>query len=144
MATAIIANNGKQISPKIQLDEINDFNTNIDKNNDEYLEFFSIVKEGMYNAVNKYIGTAYSSRLSQPIFAGKTGTVQVRSITEEERETEIIPNSKLPYKERDHSLFVGFAPYTKPKVAISVIIEHGGSGSKTAAPIAKKIFKKII
>ena len=144
LATAIIANNGKQISPKIQLDEINDFNTNIDKNNDEYLEFFSIVKEGMYNAVNKYIGTAYSSRLSQPIFAGKTGTVQVRSITEEERETEIIPNSKLPYEERDHSLFVGFAPYTKPKVAISVIIEHGGSGSKTAAPIAKKIFKKII
>ena len=63
---------------------------------------------------------------------------------EEERETEIIPNSQLPFEQRDHSLFVGFAPYVNPKIAISVVIEHGGSGSSTAAPIAAKVFKKII
>ena len=49
-----------------------------------------------------------------------------------------------PYEQRDHSLFVGFAPYVNPKIAISVVIEHGGSGSSTAAPIAAKVFKKII
>ena len=148
MATAIIANNGKKISPKINLEEsnfeTNEINNDIDQNSNEYQEYFSIIREGMYDAVNKHIGTAYSSRLSKPVFAGKTGTVQVRTITEEERETEIIPNSQLPFEQRDHSLFVGFAPYVNPKIAISVVIEHGGSGSSTAAPIASKIFKKII
>ena len=68
----------------------------------------------------------------------------LKRVTEEERETEIIPNSQLPFEQRDHSLFVGFAPYVNPKIAISVVIEHGGSGSSTAAPIAAKVFKKII
>ena len=148
LATAIIANNGKKISPKINLKEsnfeTNEINNDIDQNSNEYQEYFSIIREGMYDAVNKHIGTAYSSRLSKPVFAGKTGTVQVRTITEEERETEIIPNSQLPFEQRDHSLFVGFAPYVNPKIAISVVIEHGGSGSSTAAPIAAKVFKKII
>ena len=47
-------------------------------------------------------------------------------------------NKSLPYKDRDHALFVAFAPYQNPKYAISVLVEHGGSGGKTAAPIAKK------
>ena len=148
LATAIIANNGKKISPKINLKEsnfeTNEINNDIDQNSNEYQEYFSIIREGMYDAVNKHIGTAYKSRLSKPIFAGKTGTVQVRVITEEERETEIIPNRELPFEQRDHALFIGFAPYKNPKVAISIIIEHGGSGSSQAAPIAAKIFKKII
>ena len=56
----------------------------------------------------------------------------------------IIPNKDLPFKKRDHALFVGFAPYKNPKIAVSIVIEHGGSGSKIAAPIAKKIFKKVL
>ena len=148
LVTALIANNGKKIFPKINLDDFNleknVINVDIDEYHSDYEEYFPIIREGMYDAVNKHIGTAYKSRLSKPIFAGKTGTVQVRVITEEERETEIIPNRELPFEQRDHALFVGFAPYKNPKVAISVIIEHGGSGSSQAAPIAAKIFKKII
>lgn len=148
LVTALIANNGKKIFPKINLDDFNleknVINDDMDEYHSDYEEYFPIIREGMYDAVNKHIGTAYKSRLSKPIFAGKTGTVQVRVITEEERETEIIPNRKLPFEQRDHSLFIGFAPYKNPKVAISVIIEHGGSGSSEAAPIAAKVFKKII
>ena len=148
LVTALIANNGKKIFPKINLDDFNleknVTNDDMDEDHSDYEEYFPIIRQGMYDAVNKHIGTAYKSRLSKPIFAGKTGTVQVRTITEEERETEIIPNRELPFEQRDHALFVGFAPYKNPKVAISVIIEHGGSGSNIAAPIAAKIFKKII
>ena len=148
LVTALIANNGKKIFPKINLDDFNleknVINVDMDEYHSDYEEYFPIIREGMYDAVNKHIGTAYKSRLSKPIFAGKTGTVQVRVITEEERETEIIPNRELPFEQRDHALFVGFAPYKNPKVAISVIIEHGGSGSQIAAPIAAKVFKKIV
>ena len=93
----------------------------------------------MFSVVNKPFGTAFGSRTSRPIFAGKTGTVQVRTISENERELGIIPNKDLPFNQRDHALFLGFAPYKNPKIAVSVVIEHGGSGSKIAAPIAKKI-----
>ena len=98
----------------------------------------------MFSAVNKPFGTAYKSKLSKPIFAGKTGTVQVRTISEKEREAGIIPNNELPIKKRDHAIFIGYAPYENPKIAISVVIEHGGSGSKIAAPIAKKVFQKVL
>jgi penicillin-binding protein 2 len=77
------------------------------------------------------------------MFAGKTGTSQVRRITEKQRELEI-KNEDLPYEQRDHSLYVAFAPYNEPLYSISVVVEHGGSGSKTAAPIAKKVIKKLL
>ena len=145
--TAIFANNGKKIFPtifkgiektNIYDDEI--FTTQTLNQN----SFFSLIKTGMFSAVNKPFGTAYSSRTKKPIFAGKTGTVQVRTISENERELGIIPNKDLPIEKRDHALFVGFAPYKNPKIAVSVVVEHGGSGSKVAAPIAKKIFKKAL
>ena len=72
---------------------------------------------------------------------GKTGTSQVRSISSKEREEGIIKNKDLPWNKRDHGLFVGFGPINNPKYAISVVIEHGGSGSSSAAPIASKVLK---
>ena len=145
--TAIFANNGKKIFPTIYKGIKK---TNI--NNDEIFttqtlnqdSIFSLIKTGMFSAVNKPFGTAYRSKINKPIFAGKTGTVQVRTISENERELGIIPNKDLPIEKRDHALFVGFAPYKNPKIAVSVVIEHGGSGSKVAAPIAQKIFKKAL
>ena len=98
----------------------------------------------MFSVVNKPFGTAYGSRTNRPVFGGKTGTVQVRTISENERELGIIPNKDLPIEKRDHALFIGFAPYKNPKIAVSVVVEHGGSGSKVAAPIAQKIFKKAL
>ena len=91
------------------------------------------------------MGTSYRSRLTKKEFtyAGKTGTSQVRRFTERQRELEI-KNEDLPYEQRDHALFVAFAPYENPRYSISVLVEHGGSGSKTAAPIAKQVIKKVL
>ena len=77
------------------------------------------------------------------IFAGKTGTSQVKRFTALQRELEI-KNEDLPFEERDHALFVAFAPYKDPRYSISVVVEHGGSGSKSAAPIAKKVIQKVL
>ena len=76
-------------------------------------------------------------------FAGKTGSSQIKRFTEAQREAEVKQES-LPYKDRDHALFVAFAPYKDPQYAISVLVEHGGSGGKAAAPIAKKVIKKVL
>ena len=91
------------------------------------------------------MGTAYRSRSSPEkyIFAGKTGTSQVKRITEEQRELER-KTEDIPYKERDHAVFIAFAPYVNPRYAISVLIEHGGSGGKVAAPIGKNVVKLLI
>lgn len=71
--------------------------------------------------------------------AGKTGTSQVRRITAEERAAGVTKNEDLPWERRDHALFVGFAPYQNPRYAVSVVVEHGGGGSRAAAPIARDI-----
>ncbi|MBL6959435.1 MAG: penicillin-binding protein 2, partial [Rhodospirillales bacterium] len=86
-------------------------------------------------------GTAYRSRINERGFemGGKTGTVQVRRISKAEREQGVRKNKDLPWKERDHAIFVGFAPVEAPKYAVSVIVEHGGGGSSVAAPIARDI-----
>ena len=90
-------------------------------------------------------GTSYSSRIEDPKyqFAGKTGTSQVKRITEKQRELDL-KTIDIPYNDRDHALYVAFGPYKNPRYALSVVIEHGGSGSSTAAPIAKKLFKLIL
>ena len=71
--------------------------------------------------------------------AGKTGTVQVRRISKTEREEGVKKNKDIPWRERDHAMFVGFAPVDKPRYAVSVVVEHGGGGSSVAAPIARDI-----
>ncbi len=108
-------------------------------------ENIKFVKDALYGATNEPMGTSYRSRLSKKefIFAGKTGTSQVKRFTEKQRELEV-KNEDLPYEDRDHALFVAFAPYHKPRYSISVLVEHGGSGSKSAAPIAKKVLKKVL
>ena len=104
-------------------------------------EILSKIRSGMEAAVNDPDGTAYKSRVINPNFrfAGKTGTAQVRRITEAEREIGVTKNDDLPWKRRDHALFTGYAPAKNPKFAISVIVEHGGGGSAVAAPIARDI-----
>ena len=108
-------------------------------------ENVKFVLDAMYGSTNEVFGTSYKSRFDDPKYkyAGKTGTAQVKRITEEERELDL-KTSQIPYEQRDHALFVAFGPYKKPRYALSVFIEHGGSGSATAAPIAKKLFKLIV
>ncbi len=97
------------------------------------------VRDGMYAVSNE--GTAYRSRIVDPamLMAGKTGTSQVRIITAAERAAGVTSNEQLPWRRRDHALFVCYAPYDKPRYAVALIVEHGGGGSAVAAPIARDI-----
>jgi len=110
--------------------------------NSENVKF---VLEAMFASTNEVMGTSYGSRIddSKYRFAGKTGTAQVKKITEKARELDL-HISQIPYEERDHALYIAYGPYKNPRYAVSIIVEHGGSGSKTAAPIAKELFKLII
>ncbi|MFH1805244.1 MAG: penicillin-binding protein 2 [Pseudomonadota bacterium] len=103
------------------------------------------IRDAMNGVTNETRGTAYNSRIkiAGMEMAGKTGTSQVRRITMRERTTTgVIGNDKLPWKFRDHALFVAFAPIENPRYACAVIVEHGGSGSGVAAPIARDILIK--
>jgi len=108
-------------------------------------ENIKFVLDALYGATNEPMGTSYRSRMSKEgyIYAGKTGTSQIRKITEEERKLKLKPKD-LPYERRDHALFTAFAPYKNPRYAISVVVEHGGTGSSGAAPIAKKVLKMVL
>jgi penicillin-binding protein 2 len=106
----------------------------------------SFVKEGMFRVVNGERGTAREAQLPdrEIAMAGKTGTSQVRRISRTERVTGVLKNEEKPWQERDHALFVAFAPYRAPRYALAVVVEHGGSGSQTAAPIARDIMAKAL
>ena len=110
--------------------------------NQENIKF---VQLAMYAATNEPKGTSYRSRIDKKKYryAGKTGTSQTKKITAEQRELDL-KQSQLPYEERDHALFTAFAPFDNPRYALSVVIEHGGSGSSGAAPLVKTLIKKLI
>jgi penicillin-binding protein 2 len=145
LMTAQIANGGYKIYPKIVFD-----NKNVPPI-DKFTPLFTnsknikIVQDAMFASTNEVRGTSYKSRIDDPKyqFAGKTGTAQVKKITERDRELDL-KTFEIPYEERDHALYVAYGPYKNPRYALSIIVEHGGSGSATAAPMATKLFKLII
>ncbi len=157
LMTAQIANGGYKIKPKILTDDNQLTSDQIkevikkNKSNNEYISLFKdprnikIVKQAMFSSTNEFMGTSYKSRIDDPKyqFAGKTGTAQVKRISKRERELDL-KTSEIPYKDRDHALYVAFGPYKNPDYALSIIVEHGGSGSTTAAPMATKLFKLIV
>jgi penicillin-binding protein 2 len=104
-------------------------------------EHLRIARAGMDAVTNGDHGTAYRSRIDIPgmEMAGKTGTSQVRRITMAERARGVLKNDQLPWNQRDHALFIAFAPVHAPRYACSVVVEHGGGGSAVAAPIARDI-----
>ncbi|MBW2504907.1 MAG: penicillin-binding protein 2 [Deltaproteobacteria bacterium] len=105
-------------------------------------DHINLVQNAMDAVVNEPGGTAWRSRLNEVRFAGKTGTAQVvkRKSTEEEDALEDQLDN-IPYRLRDHALFVGYAPSQNPEIAIAVVVEHGGHGSSAAAPVAQAIFR---
>ena len=136
---ARIASNGKKIEPtlfkrkeKKEFDKILIINNHID-----------LVNRALFKVVNEQRGTANRSKSEEYSFSGKTGTSQVKRISLEERESKGFREKEIEWKNRDHALFVGYMPTKNPKYAISVIIEHGGSGASIAAPIAKTTFDYI-
>jgi len=104
------------------------------------------VRAGMFAVSNELHGTAYSTRIVEKsmTLAGKTGTSQVRRITRKERAAGIIRNEDLPWERRDHALFVAFAPFDRPRYSVSVVVEHGGGGSRFAAPIARDVLLEAL
>ena len=146
LMTAQIANGGHKIYPKIVINEEKE-----DVPNDKFIPLYKdpknikIIQDAMFGSTNEVMGTSYRSRIKDPKyqFAGKTGTSQVKKITERDRELDL-KTFEIPYEERDHALYVAFGPYKNPRYAVSILVEHGGNGSTTAAPMAKKLFKLII
>ena len=157
LMTAQIANGGYKIKPKILTDDnqltteqiIKAIQNSKSKNLYEPLflnqKNIKIIQKAMFSSTNELRGTSYKSRIDDPKyqFAGKTGTAQVKRISKRERELDL-KTFQIPYKERDHALYVAFGPYINPRYALSIIVEHGGSGSVAAAPMAKELFKLII
>ena len=105
----------------------------------------ALIQRAMDMVSNSPRGTAYRSRIHEPemAIAGKTGTVQVRRITKAERQTRLVKNEERSWKDRDHALFVGYAPVSSPRYAVSVVIEHGGGGASVAAPVARDVLEKV-
>jgi len=101
----------------------------------------NLMRNALFSVTNERRGTAYSSRVvaDDMAMSGKTGTSQVRQITASERAAGVFRNEDLPWERRDHALFVAFAPHDNPRYAVSVVVEHGGSGSAAAAPVARDI-----
>lgn len=104
------------------------------------------IQDSMYAVSNHRGGTAYGSRITDPLIplAGKTGTTQVRNISAQERRSGVLKNEQLERKLRDHALFVAYAPSSSPRYAVSIVVEHGGSGSKAAAPPARDILQFLL
>ena len=144
--TARIAAEGKLITPRIiGIGPKPDSDIPYDKPLDA--SHMQRMKAGMYGVTSEAGGTALRSGdlgLGGPRLAGKTGTAQVRRISAEERRTGILGGDQIDRKLRDHALFVAYAPHDDPKYAISVIVEHGEGGSKTAAPIARDILAEAL
>ena len=146
LMTAQIANGGYKIYPKIIATDKKELEPN-----DKYKPLYKnsknirIVQDAMFGSTNEVMGTSYRSRIDnlKYQFAGKTGTSQVKKITEKDRELDL-KTFQIPYEERDHALYIAFGPYKDPRYALSILVEHGGNGSTTAAPMAKKLFKLII
>ncbi|MCH9780183.1 MAG: penicillin-binding protein 2 [Alphaproteobacteria bacterium] len=104
-----------------------------------------VIQQGMWEVVNTPKGTAFGAQSwhEEWKFAGKTGTSQVRSISEEERREGVLSNKDIAWARRDHAVFVGYAPYHDPQYAVSVLIEHSAEGSGGAARFARDVFDYI-
>ena len=137
-----IANGKVSVEPSLLLKKTN---RKFDLLNINY-DHIKFIKKSMEQVVVGKKGTArnYKIGLKNNEMAGKTGTVQVVGISDLEREKGLLKNEDRPWKKRDHALFVGYAPVKKPKYAICVVVEHGGSGSSVAAPIARDVLKNIL
>ena len=144
--TARIANGGYQVHPRLVRARNGErIKARSLKGTGIAAPYMEAVKQSMYGVVNEKRGTAYRSRIAMPghEMCGKTGTAQVRRITTAERVTGVLKNEELPWNKRDHALFVGYAPAHEPRYAVAVVVEHGGGGSKVAAPIARDVLLKL-
>ncbi|MGB0452614.1 MAG: penicillin-binding protein 2 [Bacteriovoracaceae bacterium] len=143
MAYAAIANGGKVLRPNIIREVFSNSGEIIKKSEPEVVseaniskETLAAVSEGLNQVVNAKGGTAWWYRGEGIRMVGKTGTSQVRSMTSKELFSKC---KDMPYRSRHHGLFVGYAPYKNPRIAVAAVVEHGCSGSSAAAPVARDV-----
>ncbi len=144
--TSRLVNGGRLVQPVLTRDAIDGSNL-VARTTPEWpvgdfnQAHLRLVRDAMIEVSNHQRGTAYRSRITEEgmELGGKTGTAQVRRISRRERDTGVLKNNERPWKERDHALFVGFAPIANPRYVVSVVVEHGGGGSSVAAPIAHDV-----
>jgi len=139
--TAGLATNGKIFRPHLvkkilgrEGNVVKEFSPEIFKNIELKPESYRLVKEGLLAVVNEPGGTGGAARLYEVKVAGKTGTSQVVKLKEKK--------SATAYQHRDHALFVAFAPYDNPEIAVAVVVEHGEHGGGAAAPVAGQVLRK--
>ncbi|MDZ4310999.1 MAG: penicillin-binding protein 2 [Cypionkella sp.] len=137
--TARIAS-GKQVAPRI-VHSVNDIPVPIAEVGGLDIDGSKLraVQMGMFEVMNGERGTGRGSRIVDDTMrmCGKSGTAQVRNFSDAEKRSGATKNEALPWRLRDHALFVGFAPADAPRYAVSVVVEHGGGGSAVAGPIAR-------
>ena len=149
LMTARLANGGKPVRPVLAYNEdlqpyVHDGPPLADP------AHISFVLDSMMAVTEEPGGTAYWALGTKGLdldgfkMGGKTGTAQVRRISAEERAAGVIKNEELPWRFRDHALFVCFAPVEAPRYALAVVVEHGGSGSSAAAPPARDILREMV
>jgi penicillin-binding protein 2 len=108
-------------------------------------KYLDAVRDAMWAVANEPHGTGYHARIADPAMemAGKTGTAQVHHVSKEVRDKGIVTGTVVPWKDRDHALYISFAPASAPRYACAVVVEHGGSsggeGGAVAAPIARDL-----
>ncbi|OYU38249.1 MAG: penicillin-binding protein 2 [Pseudorhodobacter sp. PARRP1] len=138
MASRIAA--GRQVAPRI-IHSVNDIEVPIAEVAGLDLDGSKLraVQMGMFEVMNGQHGTGRGSRIvdASMQMCGKSGTAQVRNFSDAEKRDGATKNDALPWRLRDHALFVGFAPANAPRYAVSVVVEHGGGGSAVAGPIAR-------
>jgi penicillin-binding protein 2 len=141
--TSRIANGGYAVEPRIIKGE---FEEKVFPKMEISEAHMALMRRGMFKTVNDDNGTGHTARFVHrgARMSGKTGTTQVRSVSAAERAEGVIAQSDLPWHLRNHALFVGYAPADKPRYAVSVLVEHGASGSGAAAPLARDIMRKTL
>jgi penicillin-binding protein 2 len=135
LMTAVVANGGYQVTPHLYRD------AELPRPRHEPLDphALAVVREGLWQVVNAPGGTAYAyARIDGADIAGKTGTVQVIG---QKARTDAY---SLPFKLRDHAWFTSFAPANDPKLVVVVFAEHGGAGSRSAAPTARALYARFL
>jgi len=100
---------------------------------------FRVIQEALMGAVNEPRGTGHGCALKQVKVAGKTGTAQVVRMAADFKKGDM---NRMPLKFRDHAWFAAYAPFEDPRIAVAVLVEHGGYGGAAAAPIARKVIEK--
>lgn len=143
---ARLANGYKAVTPRL-VQSISDAATTSSAFADLHLDprHLEIVRQGMRGVLEPG-GTAALSRLTGAgmSMAGKTGSSQVRRISKAERDAPRVDQMSKPWEERDHGIFVAYAPVEAPRYALGVVVEHGGGGARSAAPVGRDIMRKLL